>query len=238
MVRWMKGAAVVTAMVFGALRAEAQGWITLPNGQLGYVTSYATSGMFVCGNYFKPGECVAQGSSVVLTNGGASMTIAFQGVAHTVTALTTGGTTVPMGTFTRTVSGTGPFVIPNSYAGPSVFYLGFAMNLSLMAPLPQQTRYFVGFSHPQKGFLDTYVEGGVGRDLGMLPSPQPANYRGLAWDKLALENEIYPVDGSSDVTAVVSVMPEPATLALLAPGLLGVFGVAYRHRSRRGDRRT
>lgn len=238
MMRWMKGAGVVTALVLSATRADGQGWITLPNGQLGYVTSYTTSGMFVCGNYFKAGQCVAQGNSVVLTNGGASMTIAFQGVAHTVTALTTGGTVVPMGTFTRTVSGTGPFSIPNSFAGPTVFYLGFAMNLSLMAPLPQQTGYFIGFSNPQKGFLDTYVEGGVGRGLGMLPTPQPTGYGVLAWDKLALENEIYPVDGSSDVTALVSIAPEPATLALLAPGVLGVLGVAYRRRSRAGSHRA
>ena len=238
MMRWMKGASLVTALVLSAARVDGQGWITLPNGQLGYVTSYTTSGMFVCGNYFKAGQCVAQGNSVVLTNGGASMTIAFQGVAHTVTALTTGGTSVPMGTFTRTVSGTGPFTLPNSFAGPTVFYLGFAMNLSMMAPLPQTHPYFIGFSHPQQGFLDTYIEGGVGQSISILPPPPPTTYGGVAWDKLSLENEIYPVDGSSPVTAVVSIAPEPATLALLAPGILGVLGAAYRRRSRAGGPRA
>lgn len=231
---WMRGAVAAAVVMLGAQPLRGQGWITLPNGQLGYVTSYTTSGMFVCGSYFTPGQCVAQGTSVVLTNGGASMTIAFRGAAHTVTAVPSGSTPVPMGTFTRTVSGTGPFTFPNSFAGPSVFYLGFAMNLTTLAPLPQQARFFIGFSNPQHGFLDTYVDG-RGRGTLSTPPPPPATYNGLAWDKLALENEIYPVDASSDVTAVVSVVPEPATLALLVPGVIGLVGVACRRRSRGGD---
>ena len=230
MTRWMRGMAMVALIGLGARDAGGQGWIQLPNGTLGYVASYTTSGMFVCGNYFTPGQCTAQGSSVVLTNGGASMTIAFQGAAHTITAVPTGGVVAPMGTFKRTVSGTGPFTFPNSYAGPSVFYLGFAMNLTLMAPLPQQANWFIGFANPQQGYLDTYVRGGRGKGTATEPPPPPATYIGLAWDKLDLQNEIQPVDGSSEVTTFVSVTPEPATLALLAPGVLGVLGAAYRRR--------
>ena len=236
--RWVGGVVGVMVVIFGAKPAHGQGWISLPNGQLGYVTSYTTSGMFICGNYFIPGQCVAQGTSVVLSNGGASMTIAFLGAAHTVTALPSGPTSVPLGTFRRTVSGTGPFTFPNPLAGPSAFYLGFAMTLTTMAPLPQQqARFVVGFVNPQTGILQVNAKGG-GQGTLAPPPPPPATYSGLAWDKLAIERDVYPVDGSSDVTAVVSVVPEPATLALLAPGVLGVLGAAYRRRSRAGAHRA
>jgi hypothetical protein len=236
--RWIGGAVGMVVLIFGARPAYGQGWITLPNGQLGYVTSYTTSGMFICGNYFPSGQCVAQGTSVVLTNGGASMTIAFRGAAHTVTAVPSGPTSVPLGTFTRTVSGTGPFTFPNSSVGPRALYLGFAMNLTTLAPLPrQQARFFLGFVNPRTGILHVGANSG-GQGTFVPPPPPPATYSGLAWDKLAIEREFPPVDGSSDVTAVVSVVPEPATLALLAPGVLGVLGAAYRRRSRAGGHRA
>ncbi|MEO7963344.1 MAG: PEP-CTERM sorting domain-containing protein [Gemmatimonadaceae bacterium] len=231
-------ALVVVAILsssFSAHDARAQGWTTLPNGTLGYATSYVTSGMFFCGNYYPPGTCQSFGNSVILTSGTSVLTMSFQGIANAVTALTTNGQVVPLGSFTRTWNAGAPYVLPKSFIGPQQPMFYFNYQLSLTSPFPQTKSWTVGWLNTNNT-LDAFTPGGSALGFSVTPPPSPATYGVLAFGDFTVADT--PADpGTSQVYATVSVAPEPTSIALLSTGLIGVLGIARRHR-RKSDRST
>ncbi|MGH7694083.1 MAG: hypothetical protein ACRENH_03840, partial [Gemmatimonadaceae bacterium] len=77
----------LSAALLLASRLEGQGWVTLPNGELGYITDLTTTGFFQCGDpFFMIGSCQVVGNSITLGSGGSFMTMTFQGLSQTITA--------------------------------------------------------------------------------------------------------------------------------------------------------
>ena len=222
---WIVGLAAVMA---SASPAAAQ-WATMPNGELGYTFSYSTVGFFGCSTvYVDIGTCTSTGSSVVLARDGTTMTMSYTGAAATVTA-TNVAQTVSLGGVTTTVSGPGPFLPPHLFS-PNAVLVGLYVQMFATDPLG-----LAGFCRPMgtrpEGFVSYGTEYGCSRNIFLAtpPPPAPATYDGIVFSDiphLAISYE----PGQYDLTATVSVIPEPATLALTATGLLALAGVAMRRR--------
>lgn len=206
---------------------QAQGWTFLPNNSWGYTTTYVTSGMFSCGNYLRPGACQTFGNSIILTSGSSVLTMSFQGVQSTVTALMSGPTSIGLGSFTQTWSGPGPHVLPTSLAAPYVPIFNFGMSFSLTWPTLQTANAVMFFSNPNNSLDAFSSEFSNVFQLGTSPPPPQLHGVGFAFGDMT-EPDAAAVDGVTTMSATVSINPEPSTIALLATGLAGVFGIARR----------
>jgi hypothetical protein len=154
--------------------------------------------------------------------------MSFQGVLSNVTALMSGPTTIPLGSFTRTWSGTGPHLFPKSLAAPHVEIFSFNMAFSLTWPTVQTRDAHLFFSNPKNNTLDAFTGEFVNIwDMGVSQPPPQLHGVGFAFFDMS-EPDIPADDGVTALTASVAITPEPSTIALLATGLAGVFGVARR----------
>ena len=73
-------AAIVLAISVTGGTASAQGWTILPDGTPTYATNFSTSAFFSCEGLhygYLTGSCSAQGNTLTLTNGGASLLLTF-----------------------------------------------------------------------------------------------------------------------------------------------------------------
>ena len=60
----LTGIVAMAATLLTPGRAAAQGWVTLPNGEPGYVMNYAFTGHFTCLTTSSIGSCLASGNSI------------------------------------------------------------------------------------------------------------------------------------------------------------------------------
>lgn len=229
------GAAVVLGLA--AAPAGAQGWIRLPNGELGYQTDYTSTGFFSCNQYFVTrGACRVNGSSVTLTNGGNSLTLTYHGFNQAVVA-SNQPTRTSIGQITKSYSGSGPFIFPATYS-PNAYYLRFWINVQTVAPLAAMGTWFGGYTMHQNTLYPINCCDGAPATftLPVTSPPSPATYSGLAFYRFSNPSFVFD-DEPMYFDASVSVTPEPATLVLVATGVAGMLGVARRRRTRHSFRR-
>ncbi len=222
----------LSAALLLAPELEGQGWVTLPNGELGFITTLTTSGFFQCGDpFFMIGSCQASGRSITLGSSGAFMTLTFQGLSQAIMA-----TNIPqpvyLGTVTKSFSGTGSFFFPTS-TNINVPLCFFYMDLGLQggAPLWGGTwgAAYLPLSRTSipRGSWDT----GDALGFGISPSPQPYAYSSVVFDPFW--GATVTVTGEPmKIYANAGIAPEPSTLWLTGTGIVGAFAALYRRRKR------
>ena len=202
--------------------ASAQPWVPLPGGAWGLAVHVTTTGFFSCLAWNAPGgSCSASGNAVTITNGGAAMTLSFTGTTQSLIAGP--GQRVSLGTFQQSFTGPGPFAMPigrtNIYEGIFSFTGTVATNLGTRMFSYQLTEWPLGSGRLGPLWGPAYLAIAVG--------PYPAGSRGpmhLVFDRIS-ENAIVLNGAPTPLMTVVSITPEPATVALLAGGLLALGAV-------------
>jgi PEP-CTERM motif len=212
---------------------EAQVWLHLPNGGVGYVVDYLSTGTLFCTQWLTSGSCTSAGNSLVLSNGLSSMTVTFNGATGPATASSKQGTQVRLGTITTRMSGTGSFQFPTT-AAPGGPYLYFAMGLQILAPSSQSSGMSGGYlvrPPTLRGFQSNTVF-----QFFTINQPPGAQYGEFTFGNVHLPT-LQPVDADYDVMATVSLSPEPGTLMLMAAGLALAGGIAWRNRRKARESR-
>lgn len=203
--------------------ASAQPWIPLPDGAWGLAVDVTTTGFFSCLAWNAPGgSCSASGNAVTISNGGNAMTLSFTGSTQSFVAGP--GTNVSLGVFQQTFSGAGGFVMPvgrtNVFEGIFSFTGAVATNLGTRTFSYQLTEWPLGSGRLVPLWGPAYLAIAVG--------PYPAGSRtpmNLVFDRIS--DNVIALDGApTQLMTVVSIIPEPATMALLASGLLALGAVS------------
>ena len=192
--------------LFASVTSQADPFVILPNGELGFTTSFTTSGVFSCT------LCSGSGTnSVVFGSGANTVTLTFTGVSNTVIV---SGQSMPvtLGQFQAVATGSGfVFPVPGNPNFPLV-----TLNLGIGTTSP-----IVG------GGGITFFAAGGGTSLNFLPfgtdhtsipiGPNPASYTFIVFTfhPVTIPN----TSGAVSVNADVSAIPEPASLLLLGSGV-------------------
>lgn len=101
------------------------------------------------------------------------------------------------------------------------------MAFSLTWPTVQTQYAHLFFSNPNNS-LDAW-SGEWSNVFEMGTSPPPPQLHGVGYAFGYMSDPDQPADdGVTELSATVSINPEPSTIALLATGLAGVFGIARR----------
>lgn len=223
----------VSAALVLAPALQAQSWLRLPNGELGYVTDYTTTGFFQCGeSYAIVGSCAASGNSITLGSNGNFLTLVFHGISQVILA-----TNVPqrqvIGSITKSFTGPSQFTFPTSRnVNTPLFFLSMLMSTS--QPQPRSFTwllhyYALSLTNIPCNYCD-YVH-----PTNTFPtSPPPSGYGYTAVDWSSLDGaaiNVYP--GSTTLTATAAITPEPSTLLLAATGCVGLVPTMLRLRRRR-----
>lgn len=207
--------------------AQAQ-WSWLPNGELGYTTTYTTSAIFTCdpqNNGLLGGTCTAFGDHLTMTSGAAILDVFYRPVTATITVSNV-PQAISMGWTETILSGSGPFTFPSTSHsnGPMLFEVA----LSAFADV-------VHFGYINQVLGNTQLARnccGYFKNT-MLAAPRPAApppyAYGLAIDQFAFPS-VPSRNALTPIVANIALIPEPTTLVLTATGLLGLAG--WRRRSR------
>jgi hypothetical protein len=228
-IRYIIGALLSAAVALPYSTAEAQGWVRLPNGELGYKVDYTSTGYFYCSNYFIPKtSCSAHGNSVTLTNAGNALTMTYVGFQHSVVA--SNGQRTPIGYIQTTYLGTGPFTFPST-AAPNAWYLGFNLNLIASAPMLMNGWWGLGYAMQNNtlSMINRYGWGYLA--FPVTPPPPPATYNALVFQDLS-NSPITAGNSLTYIDATALITPEPATIILTASGLAATFAALRRRRRR------
>lgn len=203
--------------------AHANGWARLPNGEWGFTQQITTAGMFTCLSsqfYLVGGSCIAAGNILTLVSGSSSMTVRFTGSIQDVLATNVRSESLVMGTFTKTFTG-GPFSIPPMASQNAQL---FSFRLTLTGSSAGSGSVVSGYTARDRTSLpynccDSYSTYAA---IGFTAQPPGLNYSTALYDNFAGRDITF--DSSPHtITARVGLIPEPATNALIAVGLLALF---------------
>lgn len=220
-------------VVFGGLllvlgmagRAHADPYMMLGDG-LVFNASYTTQGIFTCGSVL---PCSGTGTNTVTIGSGSSaVTISFAGVSTTAVVGNVAAP-VPLGSFTA-VAMDPAFTFP-THPNPNVRILDFTLSMTQSSPAAGAASRFMTFGPggstdlPLLEMPITYFAFPTG------PNPPGFNYNQIVYSfpiPFSIRaNELTPLE------AQAGVIPEPATLALMASGLGFIAAARQRRRRRR-----
>ena len=219
-----------TVLLF-ASELQSQSWVTLPNGELGYITNYTTTGFFQCGEaYAIIGTCQESGNSITLGSGGNFLTLIFQGISQAILVTNTPQRHI-LGNVTKSFSGPGQFTFPRSRnVNTPLFSLSMALNSTFPVPgaLSWQLSYFaLSLTNIPCNNCDYAPQ------TGYATSPPPAGYGygAVSWESIQGAGiNVFPAPMQLSATAAIT--PEPATLVLTVTGCLGLIPTLLRKRRR------
>ena len=211
---------------------HAQGWSTLPGGDVIFTDTYTTSGTFYCtqGGFAPGSSCVASGNRLTLGNNGAFITLEFLGRTQSVAA---GNASVrtELGTLITTLSGTGPFVFPRPL-NPNVLTFGLDLRIASRTVGAHGVGFGYIVTNPPGNQPVNCCENLMTHSTFFVPRP-PAHYTyvGVTFDRFA-DFTLRPINEIRTVSATVGLVPEQSTYALVGAGLAAMSGVVRRRRAR------
>lgn len=227
-------AVLLSAVLVFASEARGQGWVTLPNGELGFITTLTTTGFFKCGDgFYIIGSCQLSNNSKTLTlgSGGAFMTLTFLGLTQTILATNTAHP-VYLGSVLKTFSGTGPFLFPTS-KNNNVPLFHFFMPMKLQGGSPVAGgKWGAGYLPLSRTRIPkSCCDYSDALGWGVSPAPAPYTYAGLFFDPFYGSTMTVTAEPMS-IYANVAIVPEPSTIWLTATGLVSVAAALRRRRKR------
>ncbi|HET7602874.1 MAG TPA: hypothetical protein VFK36_07640 [Gemmatimonadales bacterium] len=228
--RIVGGLAVAAMLLPSALRAE--GWVTLPNGEPGYVMNYTFTGHFSCGATSAVGSCIASDNFITITNGDESLTLTFLGLSGSLTA-TSVRTPMEIGALTTSFTGTGDFIFPAAM-NPNVPLFTFYIDLTTTDPLNATRQFNISYRTETPTLIAPNCCSDHKADMTFPVSspPDPFTYTDVIFDTFQ-PPVVTSAEGTTPIYASVGLVPEPTTVTLLASGLLGLLGIALVDRKRR-----
>jgi hypothetical protein len=207
--------------------------VTLPNGELGFITTMTTTGFFQCGDpFYLIGSCQASGRSITLGSGGAFMTLTFQGLRQTILA-TNVSQPVHYGTVTKSFSGTTPFLFPTSkHIGVPLFFFYIQVGLSGTTPSLGGGTWGAGYRPVSRTSIPKTCCDYLDNALAFVPttpSPPPSNYSAVAFDHF-WGMTMTATGEPADIYSNMAIVPEPATIWLTGTGIMCVAAALRRRR--------
>ncbi len=230
--RRIVGGLAVAAMLCPSL-LHAEGWVTLPNGEPGYVMNYTFTGHFSCGTTSAVGSCLASDNFITITNGDESLTLTFLGLAGTLTA-TNVRSPMEIGTLTTSFTGDGDFLFPAAM-NPNVPLFTFYIDLTTTDPVSATRQFNISYRTVTPTTIAPNCCSGHISDMTIPVSspPSPLTYTDVIFDTFT-PPVVTSAEGTTSISASVGIVPEPAPITLLASGLLGLLGVMLASRRRGG----
>ena len=193
--------------------AYAEPFTILPNGDLVFNVSANTSGLFTCGSAV---PCTGSGTnSITLQSGSGAATFSFTGVS---TSFSAGNTTIPVTVGTFEDSATPGFALPGGI-GQFATLFAFDFTISHTSPVAASRSLDWNFDQTFTRFGEggrTYLEFPIGEQ------PPQYHYTGIIYTFRVFPLTL-PLNGSKDLVADVGAVPEPASMALVATGLVGAW---------------
>jgi len=221
MARFVRLFPLTFLFVFSSTTARAEPFTVLPNGDLVFNVSMSSNGLFTCGSVV---SCTGSGTnSITLMSGGGTATFTFTGVSSSFIA---GNTAIPVALGTFEDSASAAFALPPLSETATLFTFNFALSHTspVVASKNLNWRFNQTFTRFGEGGV-TYLEFPVGQQ------PPQYHYTDIIYTFRVFPLTL-PLNGSQDLVADVGAVPEPASVALVATGLIGAWWRRRRHELR------
>lgn len=218
---------------FCALAAPASAQWAADGDDFSYTFGYQVTGGLGCATNYVAQPCVTDAGGITLYNGDAFARITYTGVSGVATAANHRIGPVSFGTLHVAFGGTTVFTWPKMIAQTASFGLGLTFTpLGVVNPVQgHHSRGFIWTSPTNMAsFFGERYSPYLFPDLGAPPHPLGHSYQ-VVFSEFNHPQLDATTPGDYDLTATVSLIPEPSTWAMMALGLAAV-GVGARKRLR------
>lgn len=220
---------------FCALSVPASAQWAADGDDFSYTFGYQVTGSLACATNYRAQPCLTDAGGITLYNGDAFARITYTGVSGIATAANHRTGPVSFGTLHVAFGGTTVFTWPKMIAQTASFGLGLTFTpLGVPSPVPGfNNRGFIWTSPTNMAsFFGELYSPFIFPNLGAPPHPLGHSYS-VVFSEFNHPQLDATAPGDYDLTATVSLIPEPTTWAMMALGL-AVIGVGVRKRARLG----